>query len=179
MHARVGAFLVVAAVSVALVTGVVGAGAQSPAPTSAVWFTGSVFPAPCEDATPSFAVTPQVTKVRGLDCHGAVQATDPRFAGDYERLSSVDTYTIPDAGSVTMATTVHTIINDGGAWDGSPSTALERQSLTDEDDSDLAPETVVFKGRGGYAGSTAIVVFDPLVNGELRGIIITGPSPEP
>jgi hypothetical protein len=58
-------------------------------------------------------------------------------------------------------------------------TALERQSLTDETDADLAPETVAFKGSGGYAGSIAIVVFDPLTNGKLRGIIIPGASSAP
>ena len=179
MHARVGAFLVVASVLAALVTGVVGAGAQSPATSSAVWFTGSVVPAPCEDAAPSVAFTPEVTRVRGLDCHGAVLATDPRFAGDYETFRSVDRYTIPGAGQVTVTDTVHTIRNDGGRWDGIPSTSLDRQSLTDDSDNDLAPDTVVFEGRGAYAGSTAVVVFDPLTNGKLRGIIIPSAWPEP
>ncbi len=57
------------------------------------------------------------------------------------------------------------------------STGAERDLTAEGADADIAPSTVVFTGEGGYAGLTAIVVFQPFVNGSARGVIFQGSAP--
>jgi len=167
-------FLIVLALSASSI----GVSAQSPSPVAPVWFTGKIFPVPCDDVTPTFEITDDVVRTRGMDCHGTMQATDPRFAGSYLTFDNSDRYASSgDVPGFTVWTSVRRIENDGGAWQGSASSGAARDPSVPGWEGDIANESVVFTGEGGYAGLTAIVVFMPFVNGSVRGVIFEGSPP--
>ena len=171
-------FLAVLGIAV-LSVGSASVAAQSGAPTPIVSFAGMTYPAPCEDATPAFEVVDGVQQMRGMDCHGGTTATDPRFKGTY--LTAVNSDRHPegaDGSQLTVTTVVRRIENAGGAWQGSAVTVSDTVAASGTDDP-LTPETVVFTGEGGYAGLTAVVVFSPFANSQLRGVIFPGPPPPP
>ena len=177
MGRRVGflAMLVTAGLSMGSASAV----AQSGAPTPVVSFTGMSYPAPCEDATPAFQVVDGIQQMRGMDCHGSTVATDPRFKGTYLTAVNADRYPEgADGSQLTVTTVVRRVENADGAWQGSAITVSDTVTASGTDDPPT-PETVVFTGEGGYAGLTAVVVFSPFANSQLRGVIFRGSPPPP
>jgi len=177
MGKRVGflALLVIAALSVGPGSVV----AQSGAPSPIGSFTGTSTVAQCEDVTPSFQVVEGVQQMRGLVCPGSTTATDPRFKGRMLIAWDADRYPEgADGSQLTVTTVVRRVENADGAWQGSATTVSDTVTASGTDDPPT-PETVVFMGEGGYAGLTAIVVFSPITNSQLRGVIFRGSPPPP
>lgn len=182
MDRRVGylAMLVIAALSVGSVSvSVVAQSAEPAVPAPIVSFTGRSSLVPCEEATPVFGTVDGVVQTRGMDCHGTITATDPRFEGTYLVASNADRYpTSVFRSSLTVETVVRRVENADGAWQGSATITADDMPASGEDGT-IATETVVFTGEGAYAGLTAVVVFMPFVNATLRGVIFPGSPPPP